>query len=155
MGIRDHKIILGMNISPEERIKTFNHNPYLIIQGPSFKKALQNYDASLKFFMGELKEINTEATFEPSLFQALPKTFLTSGSNSHLHILTCRQLKQYRFDVKGDRIICEFIRNRYDEHIVSKLKDNLLPICARCCKLEKKTSAPNKKLKKTEVYDAY
>lgn len=133
IGVRHHKIILGMSIGPAARKMSIDLVSGLIIQGPSFDQALRGGPLAPGLFK-KLKAINKDVSFEP----AWPDIPWLSGNGINQGGFSCRQLNGYRFNVKGKRIICEFIRNRYTERMVSRLNRSLLPICSSCCKLEKR-----------------
>jgi MoaA/NifB/PqqE/SkfB family radical SAM enzyme len=137
LGIRNQKIIYGMSLDKDTRKKSKEIEPYLRIQGPSMDNPAEYYQRISKLFkaleyLEKRKSIFME--FEPFFIRSNLKDFLDDKIICN-QAISCKQINQYRFDTKGNRIICEFIRNKFNPKIVGYLNNNLLPICRRCCKL--------------------
>lgn len=112
--------------------------PRLKIQGPSIENPAENYQRIAKLFkaLEYLEKRNCIfIEFEPSFIKSNLKDFLNDKSLNN-RAISCRQIHQYRFDTKGRRIICEFIRNKFNLNTADYLSEDLLPICQRCCKLQ-------------------
>lgn len=137
LGIRNQKVIYGVSFSKSLRQRSKTMMASLRIQGPYFKEYLKDYGKTIKIF-NELentaKRNKINIYFEPLVIKKLPMQFFSELIPEN--IATCRQIFQYRFNSMGERIICEFIRNKYDLKMIGYLKTKLLPICKKCCKLE-------------------
>ncbi|MBF0504818.1 MAG: radical SAM protein [Candidatus Omnitrophica bacterium] len=138
LGIRDHRIIYGMSLSGEARKQSSIAAPRLIFQGPQFEEQAGDDQGIMKFFQSlERADLRNgmKITYVPELFRSQTKLFLAEDLAQKRRV-TCAQLGQFRFNAKGERIICEFIRNRYDLRTANSLRQQLLPICEKCCKLK-------------------
>lgn len=140
MGIKDHRIIYGMSHSRKIVEQSSKLAPQLVFQGPEFDQQSQDYAGTMDFF-GSLEqaamEKQTKISYVPELFRSRTKSFL-EGDLAQKGEAQCAQLEQLRFDAAGERIVCEFIRNQYDDKTVDSLRERLLPICEKCCKLRAK-----------------
>ncbi len=140
IGVRHHKIINAINFPSSVMENTTKSTSNLKIQGPSFSNPKKNYKKinDLFYDLDNLsKNLKMSIDYEPIVMREDLKSFL-NGSLSQKQNLSCKQLRQLRFDSSGERIICEFIRNKHTPEIESELSKNLLPICEYCCKLEVK-----------------
>jgi len=137
-GIKNQKLIYGMNLSKKAREESQKIIPKLKIQGPKLDNQVKDYTVLIKLF-NSLEKISKEnkikINFEPDAMQSNPKSFLERDLVKDKEI-QCKQLNQLRFNSAGERIICEFIRNPFGLEVSRRLKSNLLPICNDCCKLE-------------------
>ena len=129
-----------MNMEKELREKSRVAFPFLDIQGPIIDKALKGskvIDRLCRVLKNICKMSKISLEFEPPLIEYDAASFI-AGSLFNKYEIDCRQLSQYRFNPQGERIVCEFIRNKFDSNIVSGIRKKLLPICRYCCKLEVK-----------------
>ena len=140
MGIRDHRIIYGMSHSKDIVERSSTLAPHLVFQGPEFDTQADGYIGTMNFFQS-LEQValekQTNITYVPELFRSQTKLFL-EGNLAQKGQAQCAQLEQMRFNAAGERIVCEFIRNNYDDKTVNSLKQRLLPLCEKCCKLRAK-----------------
>jgi sulfatase maturation enzyme AslB (radical SAM superfamily) len=140
LNIKRQKIIFGMSINENIRKKTKEILPVLELQGPYFKEYLkisdsQKVKALLKImdsFVGQNKIYITYENLKSGIQDITMEDFKYKPGVS----ASCRQLSGYRFNSSGQRIICEFIRNKYDLRIAAYLNNVFLPICSYCCKLD-------------------
>jgi|GEM_PF-5907598 len=138
IGIHDHRIIYGMSHSKETVERSSELAPGLVFQGPEFGGQANDYAATMDFFRSLERvamEKQTQITYVPELFRSQTRSFLEEGL-AQKGRAQCAQLAQMRFNAAGERIVCEFIRNRYDDKVVDPLRQQLLPICEKCCKLK-------------------
>jgi len=137
LGVRDHRIIYGMSLSPEVRKRTLALVPGLTLQGPYFDGQTGDYRSMLRLF-GSLEEVSRRTgikhSYVPGVFRSRTKDFL-AGKLTQAGYVECRQLEQLRFNAGGKRIVCEFIRDVHSPGKVRLLKDRLPPLCEQCCKL--------------------
>ncbi len=123
IGLKRHKLILGMDFNNSQKHSSLVKIPTLMIQGPVLKNYLKDIDLFIDLYIrlskqhGKAVNIKTEPLI-------------------HDNRAECKQLKQYRFDPSGKRIFCEFIRNTTNDNRipVSYLKMAALAICEKCCK---------------------
>ena len=138
LGVREHRIIYGMSIPREARERSRKKWRRLDLQGPAFNGQAQSCAAIMDFFNG-LERLafrnNMKIVYVPELFRTQTGAFL-DGQLVKKGLVRCVQLEQLRFDAAGNRIMCEFVRNRWDKKTAAKLKNGLLPACERCCKLQ-------------------
>ncbi len=137
MGIRDHRIIYGMSHSKDAVERSSRLAPHLVFQGPEFDQQAVDYAGAMDFFQSleqAAMKKQTNITYVPELFRNRTKLFL-EGNLAQKGQARCAQLEQLRFDAAGERIVCEFIRNQHDDKTVNSLKQQLLPLCEKCCKL--------------------
>lgn len=141
-GVKNQKIIYCMNLSKKARIQSMDMVHDLEIKGPFFKKEANDH-IKIKTLFEKLNQLSLDSgikiDLEPKLMKDNPEFFL-NGRVFLNNLIFCKQLDQLRFNCIGERIICEFIRNNYSERLSSKIRDNLLPICRYCCKLQLKNS---------------
>lgn len=139
LGVKTQKIIYGMNLSDSSRKKSEVAMPILKIQGPHLNKCIKkrNEAMNLLYAVGRntSKENMPEINFEPPAVKISKRNKLYHIESIPKEIIVCRHLHQYRFNSRGERIICEFIRNKYTKKTSDYLVNNLLPICHECCKL--------------------
>lgn len=137
MGIKDHRVIYGMSHSQEAVGRSSKAAPHLVFQGPAFDAQVHDYTETMNFFHSleqTAQEQQTSIIYVPALLRTQTRSFL-EGSLAQKGQAQCLQLEQMRFDASGKRIVCEFIRNHYDDKIVDSLRRRLLPLCEKCCKL--------------------
>jgi len=135
MGINKHKIIYPVSISKKARQESKKMLPGLTIQGPLIKDMPKPRDILELFRVLERLQgkLAMSFEFEPAVAQKKPFIFFDKKPSPPF---TCKQIKQYRFDCRGRRIVCEFIRNDFKPELRDHLAQRLLPICKWCCKLE-------------------
>jgi len=137
LGVKTQKIIFGMNLDSVALQNSKKKIPSLKIQGPHFLKNIKSIE-KLKGLFKKLVSVSKTRKiiidFEPEIMRKNPELFFKKVSSKNG--LSCKQLAQYRFNLKGKRIVCEFIRNLYDPILVKKLEESLLLICQKCCKLQ-------------------
>lgn len=133
--IKKHKIIYPVTISSQDRQKSKKLFSNLRIQGPMLKDIPLHSEmlALLGILWGIEKKLGIAIEVEPSALRKNARLFFSDKAPEGFG---CKQLRQYRFDTRGERIICEFIRNEFDSRITTHLSEKLLPICRCCCKLE-------------------
>lgn len=137
MGIKDHRVIYGMSHSKGMIECSSKLAPQLVFQGPEFDAQVNDHIGTMNFFHSleqAAMEKQTNITYVPELFRTETKLFL-EGNPAQNGEAQCLQLEQMRFDASGKRIVCEFIRNHYDDKTVNSLRQRLLPLCEKCCKL--------------------
>ena len=119
-----------MNITSEAKMLSLAKIPILIIQGPKSNGQVKNL-AQLKQLFSDLEQIDQKVQYEPAVLRKYTKEFLGPQP-----IGECKQLQQLRFNPIGERIICEFIRNKFEAELSDRIKEERLPICAHCCKMD-------------------
>jgi len=138
LGIKNQKIIYGMNLSKQAREHSIKKIPKLNLRGPQFNNQLKNPKIINNLFK-KLDKIQQnfpiKISYEPEIIRKNLKSFL-EGDIIHNKNIYCKQMNQARFNTKGDRILCEFIRNKFTQKRANYLSNHLLPICENCCKLE-------------------
>jgi len=138
-GVKSQKIIYEMNLPKEDRENSLKIIKNLKIQGPNFNNQKKDHKKIKNLFnsLHMLERKNPiNIYYEPKIFKTNLDIFLEGKSIEKLDV-SCKQLNQFRFDNKGKRIICEFIRNKYSLSLSNNLNNKLLPICKNCCKLSK------------------
>ena len=138
LGVKNYKIISCMSLSEQDRAKTKLIFPQIIIQGPKTNKTIRHWNKTknlICYLNTVAKTRRFNISFEPPWM--LDSILSKDRSTLNYETFTCKQLSQYRFNALGERIICEFIRNKFKEEspYILKLNKTLLPICRTCCKL--------------------
>ncbi|MEW5895036.1 MAG: radical SAM protein [Candidatus Omnitrophota bacterium] len=128
-GVIPQKFIYAMNISDADKQGSLGKIPDLKIQGPECRDQVKKLSDLQRFFV-ELEGISSKNFFEPEIMRTDTNKFLSNELTG-----ACRQLDQMRLDPDGNRIICEFIRNKHAEKIANDIDRLKLPICHKCCKL--------------------
>lgn len=137
-GVKSYKIIYCMNFSGEARRRSLNMHPELKIQGPhcgNFVRDLRRVNRLFNLLDRIGDEHKISVTYEPVVMKDKPGDFLKGRVITDSQA-SCRQLYQFRFDNKGERIICEFIRTKFTQRLATDIAGKLLPICSRCCKVD-------------------
>lgn len=134
IGVKDHRIIYGMSLSPQMRVQTQSQFPEVHLQGPLFAGKETSVEAVEKLFallacMSKKNEMTF--TYVPEIWRKQTRAFM-EGSLAQSGTACCKQLNQLRFNAHGERIVCEFIRNTHSPAIQAQLKERLLPVCERC-----------------------
>ncbi|MDP2905023.1 MAG: radical SAM protein [Candidatus Omnitrophota bacterium] len=137
-GIKEQKFISAVHFSDKVVRMSREALPGLKIRGEVFSCASRIETKDLRNFLNSVIDISKSSPllkigWEPSASRPVP------GESRPLPV-RCRQLGQYRFDPSGQRIICEFFRNRYDLGLVARIIQRDLPICRACCKNDLKGS---------------
>lgn len=131
-AIAEHKIIASMRISRGQIRQTKRSTPELDVSGTVFPGSQKYNYFALEHFVKGFEAVSPRTQWEPSALRYGPTFFARMTSFP----ARCRQSQQYRFNSKGERIVCEFFRNRYDRQLVRRIRRHRLPICQNCCKNE-------------------
>lgn len=129
-GIHNQKFIYLMNLPNESKALSLRKIPALEIQGPKSSGQVKDL-TQLNELFSKLERIDPKVQYEPTVMRKYTKEFL--GPHP---VGECKQLQQLRFNPNGDRIICEFIRNKFEAELANLIKEERLPICAHCCKMD-------------------
>lgn len=134
LKVKSYKLIYGMNFDSRTLEESRLFMPALKLQGPYLKDKINDAALVAKFFTAMKhdaeKRHSGEISFEPDLVQDKGDVLGDYPKGG----LRCRQLEQYRFDSRGRRIVCEFIRNEYSPRLKMKIKAKAPSICRHCCK---------------------
>lgn len=140
-GIKRFKVVNAVSFDRRLLCASLKRDPSLLLQGPSFSGRVpdaRNAITAYKKISQGMRSYGVDIIFEPDA-----ETLGHEAEKGAGRIFRCRQLKQYRFDPSGERIVCEFIRNPYRAEIADKLEKEMLPLCIRCCKLEYSNNKDN------------
>ncbi|RLI96754.1 MAG: hypothetical protein DRO99_03950 [Candidatus Aenigmatarchaeota archaeon] len=142
-GIRKQKLIYPVCIENRDRESSRSLVEELEIKGPAVRHNNYSYLDILRCLRRAAaisKNRGMQLEMEPRIARDMLSRF-HRGDIRDVEYVCCRQLDGIRIDPMGNRIICEFIRNKSSNDggsIREKiLRNNLLPICKWCCKVDK------------------
>lgn len=88
------------------------------------------------------KNKKIKISLEPKLLDKNPIVFFNfskSKGSFDKYNVKCTQMESLRYDAYGNRVICEFVREKYSSSKIKKIRENPLKPCRTCCKLDLKS----------------
>jgi MoaA/NifB/PqqE/SkfB family radical SAM enzyme len=119
-------------------------------------KADNNFSFGLDEILNILKKLNQtkglDITIQPRIFNKYPEFYLNGTLRENQSNLYCKDIHVIRINAQGEIIFCPFIKKSFGNLLEKKLeqiwnsqnfrdfrvrllKNNLTPVCKRCCRL--------------------